>query len=452
MGKTNKIYRCANCDAQYPKWEGRCRECGKWGTLKEEIRAAQIASSAKAGQVIDFSAVSSESAIPRESTGSNEFDRVLGGGLIPGALILIGGDPGIGKSTLLLQITANIAMREDSPRPVLYVSGEESAEQVKNRLDRLNTSSANAKNLKFLGSADIETICATIADLRPSLVIIDSLNTIRSEGGLVGQPSHLKRATERLMTIAKQTNIPIFLIGHVTKERQMAGPKTLEHLVDAVLYFESMEGGGPYRILRAVKNRFGGVQEIGVWRMTNDGLIEVSNPSAAFLKERLTNVPGSTVTALVRGSRVFLLEVQALVSKPRFGYPQRRATGFDLNRLQLLIAVLSKRLRLPLAYYDVHLNIAGGLKADEPAMDLPVALTIVSALKNTALPADLIVIGEVGLQGEIRGVANLEHRLEEAARLGFKQALIPNQELHGSIKLTVLKISSLQNAIDQTIE
>ena len=252
------------------------------------------------------------------------------------------------------------------------------------------------------------------------------------------------------MTLAKETNIPIILIGHVTKEQKMAGPKTLEHLVDAVLYFESIEGG-PYRILRAVKNRFGGVQEIGVWRMTGEGLIEVPNPSATFLKERHTDIPGSAVTALLQGSRVFLIEAQALVSKTRFGYPQRRAAGFDPNRLQLLIAVLTKRLRLPFAYYDVHLNIAGGLKATEPAMDLPVALAITSALKNISVPADLIAIGEVGLQGEVRGVVDLERRLEEAARLGFKQAVIPNQELHGQIKLITHKVSSVQEAIDQTI-
>ncbi|KKU49312.1 MAG: repair protein radA protein [Parcubacteria group bacterium GW2011_GWA2_46_9] len=442
------IYHCVNCDAQFPKWEGRCRECGQWDTLKETVKPAKTAPSAKASEVIDFSSLAEQSSAPRASTGFNEFDRVLGGGLVPGVLILIGGDPGVGKSTLLLQTAAAMASHEeDSNKSVLYISGEEGAEQIKHRLDRLKIS---ARNLKFLGSSDIETIVATIAEINPRLAIVDSLNTIRSEGGLVGQQSHLRRATERLMTLAKQTNIPILLIGHVTKERQVAGPKTLEHLVDAVLYFEGVEGGA-HRILRAVKNRFGGVQEIGIWRMTGEGLIEVPNPSAAFLKERQINVPGSAVTALLQGSRVFLIEVQALVSKTRFGYPQRRVTGFDLSRLQLLIAVLAKRLRLPLAYYDVHLNIAGGLKANEPAMDLPVALAIASALKNVPLSDDVIAVGEVGLQGEVRGVVDLERRLEESSRLGFKQAIIPSQELHGQIKLTLLKVSSVQEAVNQTI-
>ncbi|OGL87537.1 DNA repair protein RadA [Candidatus Uhrbacteria bacterium RIFCSPLOWO2_02_FULL_48_12] len=449
MGKPQTIYHCANCDAQFPKWEGRCRECGKWDTLKESVRSAPVVSSAKAAAVIDFASLAAEANAPRESTGSVEFDRVLGGGLVPGALVLIGGDPGIGKSTLLLQVAAKMidgppreALRERSG--VLYISGEESAEQIKNRMDRLNLS---ANNLKFLGHTDIDTITATIINVRPALAIIDSLNTIKSEGAAAGQPSMLRRATEKLMATAKETGVPLFLIGHITKDRQVAGPKTLEHLVDAVLYFEGVQGG-PYRILRAVKNRFGGVQEIGVWRMTNEGLIEVPNPSATFLQERQTDVPGSAVTALLQGARVFLIEAQALVSKTRFGYPQRRATGFDLNRLQLLIAVLSKRLKFPLAYYDVHLNIVGGLKATEPAVDLPVALAIASALKNIPLSADLIIMGEVGLQGEVRSVMDLERRLEEASRLGFKQAVVPKQELHGQPALTLHKVTTVQEALE----
>jgi len=423
MLKSKEVFSCSKCDAQFPKWEGKCRECGAWDTLK--IVTVTKSTSQSSATIIDFSKIGKTLDNNRLSTGSKEFDRVLGGGLVLGVLVLIGGDPGVGKSTLLLQTASIIAQEKQNEKPVLYVSGEESAEQLKNRLDRLNLS---PNNLRYLGEPTVNAITDAINSQHPKLVIVDSLQTIRNSGGAIStaRQSELRNATEALMELAKTTSTPIILIGHVTKDGGVAGPKVLEHLVDAVLYFETGENG-QYRILRAAKNRFGGLQEVGVWKMVATGLEEVPNPSASFLSDKRLDVPGTAVTALIKGSRVFLIEVQALVSKTRFGYPQRRSTGFDLNRLQLLLAVLSKRLNLPMQYYDVHLNVAGGLKANEPAIDLPVTLAIASAFKNKSLPKNLITIGEVGLAGEIRNVEGIENRIETASRLGFEQIIIPKQ-------------------------
>lgn len=421
MPKAITIYTCTKCDAQFPKWEGRCRECGGWGTLKEAVVTKQR--SVPAPTIVDFSSVQASTTTGILPTGYAEFDRVLGGGLVPGALILLGGDPGIGKSTLLLQ-TAN-QLAKSTNETVLYISGEESAEQVKGRLDRLG---APAPTLRFLGDPAIESITQGIEQLRPRLAIVDSLQTITSHTNPGnGRVKQLQAATEELMRVAKQTGVPILLIGHVTKQGAVAGPKTLEHLVDVVLYFEQGEHG-PYRILRSVKNRFGSIQEIGVWQMAQGGLEEVANPAGTFLHERRSDAPGSAITALLQGSRVFLIEIQALVAKTQFKYPQRRASGIDLNRLQLIIAVLSKRLGLPLNYADVHVNVIGGIRANEPSIDLAIALAIASAVKNVALPTDLVAIGEIGLQGEVRKVNELERRLETAGRLGFSTVLTPAQD------------------------
>lgn len=448
MPKPTKIFVCSKCDAQFPKWEGRCRECGAWETLNEQTTAQSHKPSTTKPTIIDFSSIEASAAAARQPTGITEFDRVLGGGLVAGALMLLGGDPGVGKSTLLLEVARERAIKDNS-RSALYVSGEESAEQVKIRLDRLALASKYAPtNLKFLGEPTVLAIESAVYDLRPALVIIDSLQTLRDESGLpTTKPSEARAAVEKLMALAKQTNTPIIIIGHVTKSGAVAGPKVLEHLVDVVLYFE-MAADGSYRILRAAKNRFGSIAEVGVFHMTNQGLQEVSNPSAIFLSDHRAQAPGAALAAILEGSRIFLIEIQALVTKTRFGYPQRRSTGFPLNRLQQLLAVLNKRLNLPLNYYDVHLNVVGGLTADEPAADLAVCLAIISALKNKTLPESLITIGEVGLQGEVRNVAALEQRLEEAARLGFKSALIPKQKISTIAMPEIMAIDSLTEALD----
>lgn len=448
MAKPSTLYHCTKCDAQFPKWEGRCRECGGWGTLQAQaaVRTAPSVRGVRASTV-SFSDVNAGSATPHHPTGIAELDRVLGGGLVPGVLILLGGDPGIGKSTLLLQV-AHTAATEQTKRTILYVSGEESAEQVKLRLDRLGPAPAN---LRYLGEPNAPAIAGAVQELRPALVIVDSLQTLRGEtGGPATKPSEARAAVEALMDLAKQTATPIILIGHVTKSGIVAGPKTLEHLVDVVLYFESA-GGGPYRIIRAAKNRFGSIAEVGVFQMTGQGLQEVANPSAIFLADRRTASPGSAITALLEGSRIFLIEIQALVTKTRFGYPQRRATGFNLNRLQQLLAVLNKRLSLPLPYYDVHLNVVGGLNADEPAADLAVALAIISALKNQTLGNDMVIVGEVGLQGEVRSVPELERRLDEASRLGMTAAIVPPQTLQTTPALTITAVDSLESAVSAAL-
>lgn len=444
MPKEKTLFRCSQCDAQFPRWEGRCRECGAWGTLKETAFARPVA--AAQVTVVDLSTVASDTSNDqRLSSGFGECDRVLGGGFVAGSFLLVGGDPGIGKSTLLLQIARNLAQSPEG-HGILYVSGEESAAQVKQRLDRVGLT---PEGFHFLGDPSLDAIEQRIATHAPSFVVIDSLQTIQGGAGVVlGKPSELRDATERLMLLAKKTGTIIVLIGHVTKEGTVAGPKAIEHLVDAVLYLERSTDG-PYRILRAIKNRFGGIHEIGVWHMTQQGLQEVENPSAAFLTTT-TASPGSCVTGMLQGSRVFLVEVQALVSKSRFGYPQRRSTGFDQNRLQLIIAVLTKIVRLPLAYSDIHLNVVGGLKVNEPAADLAVALAIASATKNTPLQPKLIALGEIGLQGELRVVNDIERRLEEAARLGFQYAVTPPGYAHPAIE--TLHAKTIAEAIDIALQ
>jgi DNA repair protein RadA/Sms len=331
-------------------------------------------------------------------------------------------------------------------QPVLYVSGEESGEQIRLRLDRLE---ARPDNLHFLGDSTIPSITAAMTETSPQLVIIDSLQTIRSVNGTTaGRPGELRDALEALMELAKTTNVPIVIVGHVTKGGIVAGPKLLEHLVDAVLYFDASEEG-EHRVLYATKNRFGGITEVGIWRMEGKGLIEMANPAAAFLNKKRPLAPGTIILPALKGSRVFLVEVQALVAKTRFTHPQRRTTGFDLNRLQLLIAVLTKHLGLPLAYRDVHLNIVGGLKVTEPAADLAVALAIVSATQNSTLPHDMIACGELGLHGELRSVTELSRRIETAARVSFRQAVIPEQKFETKTKnFLVHQADNIKTAVE----
>lgn len=434
----NTLFLCSNCDAQFPKWSGRCTECGAWGTVAEGIaKEKKRTATGSPTESVPLASFTGETAA-RISTGLSEVDQVLGGGIVPGSLILIGGEPGIGKSTILAQIALSLAQRGSS---VLYCSGEESGQQVKMRLDRLTTTKA-PDSLRFLGETAIDTLCASIASEKPTLAIIDSIQTmatrdVLSEAGSIAQ---VRACTVKCLEVAKTHNIPLIITGHVTKEGSVAGPKTLEHLVDTVLYLEG-DNQHYFRLLKTVKNRFGSTNEIGVFEMTGTGLMEVKNPSRVFLGENEPH-PGTVTAAIVEGSRAFLVHVQALTSKTYFGYPQRRAVGFDTNRLQLLIAVLSKRLGVNLGDQDIHINIAGGLKISEPALDLAICASILSAYKNKPLDPATIVFGEVGLSGEVRPVSHAEKRLKEAAKLGFTKAIMPKQKdsLEG---IAIQKIKSL---------
>lgn len=438
MKNNQTSFVCSNCDAQYTKWAGRCLECGKWGTIKESrITNHEL----KNKEVTNYPAIETTTLdkiegkkVERTKTNISELDRVLGGGLVPGSLILLGGEPGIGKSTLALQLASILAK-------TLYISGEESVEQIKLRADRLGTKSST---LKLGNATNIESIIATIKKDPPGLAIVDSIQTVYSEEveGGAGNINQVRACTAKLMELAKTTGVIIVLIGQVTKDGNVAGPKSLEHLVDVVLYLEG-EKYHLYRILRTAKNRFGSTDEIGVFSMETNGLQEVKNPSEAFLSGRGEQVPGSTVACLIEGSRPVLVEIQALVTKTNFGYPQRRASGFDLNRLQVLIGVLSKRAGLPLDSYDVFLNVVGGLEASEPAADLAVILALASGLKNKILPQNIASFGEVGLGGEVRPVSQAEKRLNEIKKMGFDFAVTPISKT--STKITGLKVAPVKN-------
>ncbi len=439
MSRNNTVFVCSNCDAQFQKWTGKCLECGQWGTIdknpvsissknenKQEFAPAKISA---------LSEIKSEN-IARTKTNIGELDRVLGGGLVPGSLILLGGEPGIGKSTLALQLAAILPQ-------ALYLSGEESAEQIKLRSDRLNIKS---QNLKIGNESNIETIIATIKKERPVLTVVDSVQTIYSNDseGEAGNLAQVRACTVKLMELAKSERLTIVLVGQVTKEGTVAGPKTLEHLVDTVLYLEG-DRFHQFRILRAAKNRFGSTDEVGVFSMEENGLQEVKNPSAAFLGERAENAPGNVVACLMEGSRPILCEVQALVSKTSFGYPVRKSSGFDLNRLHMLVAVLERRAGLTLSQYDIHLNVVGGLSADEPAADLAAALAIASAYKDKPLGSDMAAFGEIGLSGEVRPVSFTEKRLKECEQLGLKRALTNLGKKNAGLKMKVLKIVDIKN-------
>lgn len=431
MAKTKTIYICKKCEAQFPKWQGRCTECGAWSTLHQEIVAKKskaFLSEAPPGQLETLAEVEVKATDRLKST-IYEFDRVIGGGIVPGSLILLGGDPGIGKSTLILQVAGKLA---ETGQPVLYISGEESSSQVKIRFSRLGL---KTPNLKFLGETDLDTIVATIDQHKPKLVIIDSIQTATDQAveSAAGSISQVRAATTKLTAVGKNNKISIVIIGHVTKKGNVAGPRTLEHLVDVVLYLEG-DRSHIFRVLRGVKNRFGSTSEVGVFDMQKGGLKEVKNPSEIFLAERKAKNPGSVVTAVIEGSRAFLVEVQALVSRTSFGYPQRRVAGFDFNRLQLLIAVLMKKAHLFLSNQDVHVNVAGGFKVTEPAVDLAVCLAIASALKNKVIPVETAVFGEVGLGGELRAVAQSDKRLEEIKKMGFKEVILPNTKISAEPK------------------
>src|SRR3989338_2530875 len=441
----SEIYACSNCDAQQPKWQGRCPECGQWGTLEKTQSANLQAQNLKnknlpgmpAGKVISFDRINAGD-FQRLKTGIEEFDRVLGGGIVNGSLILLGGEPGIGKSTLVLQLVEKI------PGNVLYVSGEESAEQIKTRIDRLEI---KIKNLGFLGETNIETIAATILEQKPKLAIIDSIQTVYSleAPSAAGSVNQVRICTTKLLDVAKKNNITILIIGHITKFGEVAGPKTLEHLVDVVLYLEG-DQFQTFRILRGSKNRFGSTAEVGIFEMQEAGLTEVKNPSAIFLTEK-KEISGTTITAALEGSRVFLLEVQALVNLTNFGYPQRKTYGFDLNRLQLLGATLTRRCGLKLMNQDIYLNLVGGLKVNEPAIDLAVCLAIASAVKDKKISPTTVIFGEVGLGGEVRAVNQMAKRISEAEKLGFREVIVPTTREKISSKIKIYQVKDLNEAM-----
>ncbi|WP_033126876.1 MULTISPECIES: DNA repair protein RadA [Eubacteriales] len=450
MAKAKKsIFFCQNCGHEESKWLGQCPVCRQWNTFVEEkvttAKAGGQMKSLKEAEVVALSSVRTDIE-ERVRTGIGELDRVLGGGIVPGSLVLVGGDPGIGKSTLLLQVCQRLTEREQK---LLYISGEESLKQIKLRADRMGTFT---DNLLLLCETNIETIRGVIEREDPSLVVIDSIQTMYSEevASAPGSVSQVREATNIFMQIAKGMGISIFIVGHVTKEGTVAGPRVLEHMVDTVLYFEG-DRHASYRILRGVKNRFGSTNEIGVFEMRQDGLREVENPSEFMLNGRPESASGSVVACSMEGTRPILLEIQALVCRSNFGMPRRTAAGTDYNRVNLLMAVLEKRLGLPLSNYDAYVNIAGGIRINEPAVDLGIVLALVSSYKNRPVPEDVLVFGEVGLSGEVRAVNMPEQRVSEAKKLGFQTCILPAVSL-GAVKniqgIKLLGVKSINEAID----
>lgn len=444
--RTRAVYVCQQCGGQASQWMGRCPECGEWNSLVETIEREPNGTGGGAGNSALASLIPPSEPLPlpkiaadnftRLGVPIDEFNRVLGGGIVPGSVVLISGDPGIGKSTLLLQVSAMIA---DSIGKVLYISGEESAQQIKMRAGRLGL---HSENLFILSETNMDQILKQFERTQPKLIVVDSiqtmyLDTIASAAGSVTQ---VRECAVALLRIAKTTNTPVFLVGHVTKEGAIAGPRVLEHVVDTVLYLEG-ERFNTYRLLRGVKNRFGSTNEVGVFEMQNEGMIEVSNPSQAFLSERTTDA-GSTVIVTMEGTRPLLVEVQALTSTTSFGLPRRTTTGIDNNRLVLLTAVLTKRVGLALSNQDIYVNVVGGLKIAEPSADLGVALAIASSFRDAPVDPELVVVGEVGLSGELRSVSQIEKRLIEANKLGFKKCIIPQAVANVRLGHTGMQIST----------
>ena len=455
MAKAKRMYGCTQCGATFPKWAGQCAECGAWNTLIETMIEAAPASSGggRAGWTGEQASVKtlaevSVEEIPRFSTGSTELDRVLGGGLVDGSVVLIGGDPGIGKSTILLQTLCNLAER----MPALYVTGEESQQQVAMRARRLGLPQ---DKLKVMTETSIETIIATARQEKPKVMVIDSIQTIFTEQlqSAPGGVAQVRESAALLVRFAKQSGTAIFLVGHVTKEGSLAGPRVLEHMVDTVLYFEG-ESDGRLRLLRAVKNRFGAINELGVFGMTDRGLKEVSNPSAIFLSRAREEIAGSVVMATWEGTRPMLVEVQALVDDSHLANPRRVTLGLDQNRLAMLLAVLHRHGGIPTHDQDVFLNVVGGVKVLETASDLALMAAVMSSLRNRPLPHGLLVFGEVGLSGEVRPVPSGQERLKEAAKHGFKRAIVPkgNAPKEAPAGLEVVAVTRLEQALDALFE
>lgn len=446
MAKPSTVFVCSNCGNESSKWFGRCPACNEWNTCYEEkinLKSSGKSASKKTATTVKLDDVKKQD-IVRTKTGFDELDRVLGGGLVKGSLTLLGGEPGIGKSTLILQICDKIKGKGQ----VLYVSGEESAQQIKIRADRLGIKN---NDIVFLGETDIDVIENAILKTNPKLVIIDSIQTMYSDEitSGPGSVSQVREITARIMKMCKQEEITTIIIGHVTKDGNIAGPRVLEHMVDTVLYLEG-ERYFAYRILRGVKNRFGSTNEIGMFEMNDIGMCEINNPSSVLLSEKNENVAGSIVVASIEGTRPILVELQALTSTSVFGMPRRTANGIDYNRLTLLIAVLEKRTGLPLGNQDVYLNIVGGIKINEPALDLGIILAVSSSFKNIPIPNDVIAIGEVGLTGEVRSVNQIEKRIKEAEKLGFKKCIIPESNkklLKDTYKLDIIGVQNISEAM-----
>ncbi len=451
--KAQKQFVCQNCGSVYPKWQGKCDACGEWNTIQEEQIGGEGFSNLNThkskGKIIDFVPLSgSEQYLSRLSTGIKELDRVCGGGLVAGSVILVGGDPGIGKSTLLLQACAKVASLPAQPE-VYYISGEEAIDQVRIRAKRLQLEQSP---VKLASCTDIKDIVSTLEKSNAAVVIIDSIQTMYLEEveSTPGSVTQVRACSYELIKLAKRKGFTLFLVGHVTKQGAIAGPRVLEHMVDTVLYFEG-ERGHHFRILRAVKNRYGATDEIGVFEMQDQGLVEVDNPSALFLAERQGNISGSCVFAGIEGSRPVLVEIQALVSPTSYASPKRAVVGWDSNRLAMILAVLEARCGINLSSQDVYLNIAGGLRISEPAADLAVAMAVISSLTNKPLPADMVVFGEIGLSGEIRAVSQPSMRLKEASKLGFSSAITPpthSKEKKTNVSINRFEIGNVQRLIN----
>ena len=443
--KQKNIFVCTECGGQFPRWSGKCPLCGEWNTIQEEVvQTTHGGTPTRRAEVTTLDAIDTQSE-KRYLTGIGELDRVLGGGIVPGGLMLIGGDPGIGKSTLLLQICGRLSERYR----ILYASGEESARQIKLRAERL---AVGGENLLLVCETDMDTILETIRSERPDVVIVDSIQTVSLSdvSSSPGSVTQVRECASALMREAKQHDIPTFIVGHVNKDGAIAGPKVMEHIVDCVLYFEG-DTHSSYRMLRCTKNRYGSTNEIGVFEMRDDGLCEVENPSKMLLSGRPTNVSGTCVACLMEGSRPLLAEVQGLVSPTGFGNPRRMATGFDSNRQALLLAVLEKRAGYFFSNLDTYLNVIGGLRLDEPAADLPVALALISSLKDTPIDEGTVAFGEIGLAGELRAVSGAAQRIAEAARLGFTRVIVPKQTkdgLHGTYPIEVIGAATVREAYE----
>ncbi len=456
MAKVKEVYICTNCGFEAAKWNGKCPSCNEWNTFELQVQAVStpVKSNKKTTAVplagaaapVKISEIDTEAEV-RYHTGLKEFDRVLGGGIVKGSINLLSGDPGIGKSTLLLQICEYLG----KDYSVLYVSGEESVRQLKLRAQRLGVESGN---LYIVSQTDVDTIIHTIMSQKPDLVIIDSIQTMNlaQVSSSAGSITQVRECTSALMRTAKSEEIPMFIVGHVNKDGAIAGPKVLEHIVDAVLYFEG-DRNLAYRILRAVKNRYGSTNEIGMFEMIDTGLSEVENPSMMLLSDRPVGVSGTCAACVMEGSRPIMAEVQALVTKTGFGTPRRMAAGFDYNRMSLILAVLEKRAGYFFGMLDVYINIVGGLRLEEPAADLSIALALISSLRDKPLPDNLLAFGELGLAGELRTVSNLVQRLREAERLGFTKCLVPRQTLKalssvsGLDGIEIVGVSNLKQAV-----
>lgn len=455
MAKTRTQYVCQQCGRRAAKSMGRCPQCGAWNSMLEEVvprktsKRPQALGGGRQPQRIEDIEGGDDVRVPLPI---EEFSRVLGGGIVPGSVILIGGDPGIGKSTLLLQTALAVAEKEN----VLYVSGEESERQLKTHVLRLHRGDTPPQDLLLLTETNLESILSHVESLRPRLLVVDSIQTMQTADldSSAGSVSQVRECAARLQAQAKRGDIAVMLVGHVTKEGSIAGPKVMEHIVDTVLYLEG-DSFQAFRLLRSVKNRFGATSEVGVFEMRHSGLMEVPNPSEAFLAERVVGAPGSAIAVTMEGTRPLLVEIQGLTSTTSFGNPRRRVNGVDFNRLLLTVAVLSRRVGMHLSDQDVFVNVVGGLRVDEPAVDLAVAAAIASSIRDRALPVDLALMGEVGLSGELRAVPQLAARLREAAKLGFKRALVPKRvrrEDDLTQALEVVRVRTLRDALEAMFE